>query len=73
MRLMVSAVVAVALIAVVTSMLRSRLPSIDLSTAALPSLEEFHAIVGVDQLPVQEIEDQSLIYPTRIILPRRRS
>jgi hypothetical protein len=62
MRLMTS-VVAAALIVVVTSMLRSRSPSIELSTAAMPSLEEFHAMVGVRQLRVQDVEDPSLIYP----------
>jgi hypothetical protein len=63
MRLMISAVVTVALIAVATSVLRSRPPSIELSAAAMPSLNEFHETVGVNQLSVQEIEDQSLIYP----------
>lgn len=63
MRLMISAVATVALVAVAISMLRSRPPSIELSAASMPSLNEFHEIVGVNQLPVQEVEDQSLIYP----------
>ena len=63
MRLMISAVAAIALIAVAISMQRSRPPSIELSAASMPSLNEFHEIVGVNQLPVQEVEDQSLIYP----------
>jgi len=63
MRLMISAVVAVTLIAVATSILRSRSPSIELSAAAMPSLQEFHETAGVNQLSVQEVEDQSLIYP----------
>jgi hypothetical protein len=63
MRLMISAVATVALIAVAMSMLRSRPPSIELSAASMPSLNEFHETVGVNQLPVQEVEDQSLIYP----------
>jgi hypothetical protein len=63
MRLMISAVVAVALIAVVTSMLRSRSPSIEPSAAAMPSLQEFHEAAGMNQLPAQDVEDQSLIYP----------
>jgi len=29
----------------------------------MPSLEEFHTIAGVNKLLVQDIEDQSLIYP----------
>jgi len=63
MRLMISAVAAIALIAVAISMQRSRPPSIELSAASMPSLNEFHEIVGVKQLTLQEIEDQSLIYP----------
>jgi hypothetical protein len=35
-----------------------------LSTAAMPSLQELHIMAGVHKLPVQEIEDQSLVYPT---------
>jgi hypothetical protein len=34
------------------------------STAAMPSLEEFHARADVNKLPNHDIEDQSLIYPT---------
>jgi hypothetical protein len=46
-------------------MLRSPSPSIELSAAAMPPLQELHAMAGVHQLPVQDIEDdQSLIYPT---------
>ena len=63
MRLMISVIGAVALIAVVTSMLRSRPESIELLAAAMPSLNELHDTAGVNQLPVQEVEDQSLMYP----------
>ena len=47
-------------------MLRSRPHSLELSaaTAAMPSLQEFHTMVGVNNLPNQDIEDQSLVYPT---------
>jgi hypothetical protein len=64
MRLMLSAVAAIALIAVATSILWPRAPSIELSTAAMPSLEEFHRKASVNELPVQDIDDQSLLYPT---------
>jgi hypothetical protein len=64
MRLMMPAIAVIGLIAVATSVLWPRAPSIELSTAAMPSLQEFHTIAGVDKLPVQDIEDQSLIYPT---------
>jgi hypothetical protein len=30
----------------------------------MPSLEEFHTMAGVDKLPVRDVEDQSMIYPT---------
>jgi hypothetical protein len=40
MRLMMSAVVAIALIVVATSILWPRAPSAELSTAAVPSLEK---------------------------------
>jgi hypothetical protein len=61
---MISAVAAVGLILVATSLLRSRPPSIALSTAAMPPLQELHTMAGVNTLPVQEIDDQSLVYPT---------
>ena len=63
MRPIISAVAAAALIAVGTFMLRSRSPSIELSAAAMPPLQELHVIAGVSKLPVQDIEDQSLVYP----------
>ncbi len=64
MRVVISAVAAVGLILVATSLLRSRPPSIALSTAAMPPLQELHTMAGVNKLPVQEIDDQSLVYPT---------
>jgi hypothetical protein len=64
MRMIVSAVAVVALIVVATGLLRSRSPSIALSAAAMPSLQELHTMAGVNKLPVQELEDQSLVYPT---------
>jgi hypothetical protein len=30
----------------------------------MPALEELHGMAGVNVLQVQEIEDQSLVYPT---------
>lgn len=64
-RLTISAIAVAALIVGATSLLlRSRSPSIALSTAAMPALQELHAMAGVHALPVQEIEDQSLVYPT---------
>jgi hypothetical protein len=64
MRLMISGFAVVALAAIATLVLRSPSPSIELSTAAMPSLQELHVMAGVHKLPVQDIEDQSLVYPT---------
>jgi hypothetical protein len=63
MRLTIPAFVIV-LLAAATVLLRSPSRSADISsgTAAMPSLQELHAAVGVHKLPVQEIEDQSLIF-----------
>lgn len=64
MRLTISAIAVVALVVVAASMQWSRSASIELSTAAMPSLQELHTVAGVHKLQVQEIEDQSLVYPT---------
>jgi len=64
MRPIVSAVAVAALIAVGISMLQPRSPLIGLSAAAMPPLQELHEMAGVNKLPVQEIDDQSLVYPT---------
>jgi hypothetical protein len=66
MRIVISAIAVVALIGVTVSVLRSRPASIEMSatTAAMPSLLELHTIAGVNKLPMQEMEDQSLVYPT---------
>jgi hypothetical protein len=61
-------IIAFAVVAVVAGssvLMRSRSSVIELSagTAAMPSLLELHAAAGVHKLPVQDIEDQSLIYP----------
>ena len=61
----ISAIVLVALIGVGLA-LRSRPAAVELSaaTAAMPSLLELHTMAGVHKLPTQELEDQSLVYPT---------
>jgi hypothetical protein len=64
MRLTISAIAVAALIVVAISLPHSRSPSLALSSAVMPSLLELHSAVGVNALPVQEIEDQSLVYPT---------
>jgi hypothetical protein len=60
----VMTVAAIALIAVAIHVLRPGSPPLELSTAAMPSLKEFQALVDVNRLPNQDIDDQSLLYPT---------
>jgi hypothetical protein len=66
MRVIISAFACVALIGIAVTMLRSQPASIELSaaTAAMPSLLEPHTVAGVNKLPMQDMEDQSLVYPT---------
>jgi hypothetical protein len=66
MRLMIAALALVAVVGGSSILLRSRSSVIELSvgTAAMPPLQELHAVAGVDRLPVQDLEDQSLVYPT---------
>jgi hypothetical protein len=66
MRVIISAFACVALIGVAVTMLRSQPTSVELSaaTAAMPSLLELHTMAGVNKLPMQDMEDQSLVYPT---------
>jgi hypothetical protein len=66
MRVIISALACVALIGVAVTMLRLQPASIELSaaTAAMPSLLELHTMAGVNKLPMQDMEDQSLVYPT---------
>ena len=66
MRVIISAFACVALIGFAVTMLRSQPASVELSaaTAAMPSLLELHTMAGVNKLPMQDMEDQSLVYPT---------
>lgn len=60
-RLMISAVAAIALLAAATSMLRSHSPSVG-RPAGMMSLQELHKTTDVNKLPIEEIDDQSLVY-----------
>ena len=62
-RLTISAFALVALVAAALAIHRSPSAEISAGTAAMPSLQELHTAAGVNQLPNQEIEDQSLIFP----------
>jgi len=65
-RLMISTFATIALLAAATTMLQSHStatsrPSV---TAGMVSLQELHAAAGADKLPIEEFEDQSLVYST---------
>lgn len=62
-----SSVVALAILALVVvggELLSPRPSALEESTAAMPSLQELHSMADVHKLPLQDIEDQSLMYPT---------
>ena len=65
-RLMISAFAAVALLAVATTMLWSRSPSMGhpVEPAGLMALQEMHSGDRVNKLPIEDFEDQSLVYST---------
>ena len=65
-RLMISGFAAVALLAIATTMLWSRSPSIGhpVEPAGLMALQEMHSGDRVNKLPIEEFEDQSLVYST---------
>jgi hypothetical protein len=62
--LMISAFAAIALFAAATTMLRSHTPATD-RTVGSPdamSLQQLHSAPGVNKLPIEEYEDQSLVF-----------
>jgi len=65
-RLMISGFAAVALLAVATTMLWSRSPSVGhpVEPAGLMTLQEMHSGARVSKLPIEEFEDQTLVYST---------
>ena len=64
-RLMIATLAAVALFAATTATAMLWSPSTKLSagTAAMP-LYELHTAAGVNKLPIEDIEDMSLVYST---------
>jgi deoxyinosine 3'endonuclease (endonuclease V) len=64
MRLMISVLAAVVVIGVAATVLYSKPHSLELTAAAMPSLVELHTMAGVNKLPAQDVEDQSLIFPS---------
>jgi hypothetical protein len=66
-RLMISTFAAVALLAAATTMLWSNSPSNHrppVGPAGMMSLQDLYAAAGVNKLPIEEFEDQSLVYST---------
>jgi hypothetical protein len=53
-----------ALVVVGGELLSPRPSALEETTAAMPSLLELHSMANVHKLPLQDVEDQSLIYPT---------
>ena len=62
-RLMISAFAAVALLAAATTLLPSRSPATSVAGGMMP-LQELYAAANVNKLPIQEFEDQSLVFST---------
>ncbi|WP_426410668.1 hypothetical protein [Bradyrhizobium ganzhouense] len=65
-QLLIACFVVAALLAATVVIFRGQPRAVELSAAAMPSLVELHAMAGVHQLPDQDIDDQSLIFPTRV-------
>jgi LPS O-antigen subunit length determinant protein (WzzB/FepE family) len=63
-RLIISAFAAFALIAAATTMLRSHTAATDraVGSADAMSLQQLHSAPGVNKLPIEEYEDQSLVF-----------
>ena len=61
-----SLIVVFAILAVIVGgeLLSPRPDALEQTTAAMPSLLELHSMAEVHKLPLQDIEDQSLMYPT---------
>jgi hypothetical protein len=56
--------IAIAVVIVIGSVLwRPHSHSIELTVAAMPPLAQLHAVAGIGKLPIQDIGDQSPIYP----------
>jgi hypothetical protein len=63
-RLIICAFAAVALIVAASAMQWSHSTKTSAGTAAMPSLQELHTAAGVNKLPTEEFEDQSMVYST---------
>lgn len=62
-RSLIIAFAILALVVVGGELLSPRPGALEELTAAMPSLQELHRMANVHKLPLQDIEDQSLVYP----------
>jgi hypothetical protein len=63
-RLMIPTFAAVALLAAATAVLWSPSAKLSAGIVAMPSLYELHTVAGINKLPVEDVEDMSLVYAT---------
>ncbi len=63
-RQLISAFVTIAVIAVAATMLRSQASDRPAEPAGLMTLQELHGGARVNKLPIEEFEDQSLVFST---------
>jgi hypothetical protein len=63
-RLMISAFAAIALFAAATTVLRSHTPATDRAVgfSDAMSLQQLHSVPGVNKPPLEEFDDQSLVF-----------
>jgi hypothetical protein len=61
-RLMIVAFATVALFAAATAVRRSPPTELSAATAAMPSLQQLHTAADVNKLPIEDVEDMSLVY-----------
>ena len=63
-RRLISAFAAIALVAAATTRLRSHTPATDRAVgfSDAMSLQQLHSAPGVNKLPIEEYEDQSLVF-----------
>jgi hypothetical protein len=61
-RQLISALVAIAVVAIATTMLRSHASDRPAEPAGLMTLQELHSGDRVNKLPVEAVEDQSVVY-----------
>jgi len=62
-RSLIVAFAVLALVVVGGELLSPRPDALEETTAAMPSLQELHTMANVHKLPIQDIEDQSLLFP----------